>query len=1173
MTAETPIKKLNSSANSWLDRPVFHFWPSFSIEKLLVILIISLTLISRVYDLGARVMSHDEVNHVVPSFDLYEGRGYRYDPVTHGPFQFHMIAFSYFLFGDSDFSSRLPHALFGVAVVLFALFGWRRYLGRTGALVAGLFFMISPYMLFYSRYARNEIFIVFWGSLMLWTFLRYLEDGRKKWLILLSVITALHYADKATSYIFTAEALIFMAILFIVQVIKPKWKSEYLKTVFLVLAVITILVLSGVFALSLSSPRSAPSTTATTGETQVVADGVSRIPTLVGVSLAVLALVAALVVLALGAGFPLIRSLRSFDLVILQLTLILPLLSAAIIKVIGFDPLDYTQEGMVRSALVIVPMAIISVLGGLLWNRKVWIRCAVIFWSIFIVFYTTFFTQGDGFFVGLLGALGYWMSQQSVQRGTQPLYYYALVQIPIYEFLPAIGTVIALVIGLSRKLFISKPGEPFSPPEEEKSVSLEAEPEIVFEDNPILQQLSEPELPDETETEEELLPPVKKRGIFSDPPDTAGVNQPVPTLILLLFWSLISLIAFSLAGERMPWLTTHIALPLILCASFGVGYLLESTPWEEFSHKKGLLVFLLGILFIFAISAAMGSLLGTNPPFKGKELAQLTATSTFLLAFLATLASAGGLVFLLKEWKVSQILRLLLLSFLLILTAITFRASYRASFINYDYAKEFLVYAHATRDPKDILEQVETISARLYGSKDIPVAYDNDSLYPYWWYFRDYPNRKWYSDTPTKDLRDSPVILVGYDNYAKVEPVVGDDYYQFNYKRMWWPIEDYDNLTWNRFITDLKDPLMRSALWQIWFDRDYTLYAQATGRNNFTLSTWSPAAEMRMYVRKDIAAQIWEYGISPIPQEPKVNPYAAGTISLEADLILGAFDGLTLSGPKAIAVSPDGTLYISDTFNHRILHITSEGKLLHSWGGFADILSGSAPAGMFNHPYGIAVSAEGFVYVADTWNHRIQKFTAGGDFIIMWDTWTYGDVPDGFWGPRGIALDSDGNVYVTDTGKQRVVVFDSNGNYSTQFGGLGMTPGYFDEPVGIAVDNAGLVYVADTWNNRIQVIKPFSDHDNFSPYLSWDVDAWSSQSLENKPFLALNAQNHVLVTDPDWGRILQFDQNGNFLQLWGGFDNATLIGNASGVAVDTEGHVWITDATNNTLLRFSPPEK
>ena len=56
------------------------------------------------------------------------------------------------------------------------------------------------------------------------------------------MITALHYADKATSYIFTAEALIFLAILFIVQVIKPKWKSDYLKTIFLVLVVVLLFV-------------------------------------------------------------------------------------------------------------------------------------------------------------------------------------------------------------------------------------------------------------------------------------------------------------------------------------------------------------------------------------------------------------------------------------------------------------------------------------------------------------------------------------------------------------------------------------------------------------------------------------------------------------------------------------------------------------------------------------------------------------------------------------------------------------------------------------------------------------------------------------------------------------------------------------------------------------------
>jgi hypothetical protein len=69
-----------------------------------------------------------------------------------------------------------------------------------------------------------------------------------------------------------------------------------------------------------------------------------------------------------------------------------------------------------------------------------------------------------------------------------------------------------------------------------------------------------------------------------------------------------------------------------------------------------------------------------------------------------------------------------------------------ASFINYDNGKEFLVYAHADRGPKDILEQVEEISKRTVGEKKINVAYDNDSLYPFWWYFRDYPNKQWYTD-------------------------------------------------------------------------------------------------------------------------------------------------------------------------------------------------------------------------------------------------------------------------------------------------------------------------------------------------------------------------------------------------------------------------------------------
>ena len=79
------------------------------------------------------------------------------------------------------------------------------------------------------------------------------------------------------------------------------------------------------------------------------------------------------------------------------------------------------------------------------------------------------------------------------------------------------------------------------------------------------------------------------------------------------------------------------------------------------------------------------------------------------------------------------------------------------------------MYAHAARGPKDILEQVEEISQRITGGKNIKVAYDNDGLYPYWWYFRDYPNHLWYTDKPTRELQDYPLIISSDSTAGKME--------------------------------------------------------------------------------------------------------------------------------------------------------------------------------------------------------------------------------------------------------------------------------------------------------------------------------------------------------------------------------------------------------------------
>ena len=1188
------LSSQKTNRDAWLDKAVFSWWPALTIEKLLIILILALTIFTRFYDLGTRTMSHDEINHVVPAYTF---NTYVYDPVTHGPFQFHALALSYFLFGDSDFSARIPAALFGIGIVAFALFAWRRYLGRVGALAAGFLFLISPYILFYSRYTRNEVFIVFWGLVMLWLFLRYLEDGKHKWLYWLVFITAMHYADKATSFIFSAEALIFLALLFIADVLSKQWRDPKCKSLFrlaVMATLILLLVTLAVYMLHRTPTASQPALTdPTTGEPIQTFIINSSIPLLIAAGLTGLAVIFALYTLFSGYGWVNLSHLRSFDLIWLQLILILPLMSAIFLKLLGFDPTDYGQNGIIRSGIVFVILTLISLFLGMLWNRKVFLRSMAIFWGIFILFYTSIFTHGEGFFKGIVGALGYWMDQQAVERGTQPLYYYALVQVPVYEFLPAFGVIVAFFIGLKKKLFFASAEDPFAYatrpeteviPDPELDLDLDSDSDSGFEADQVEEQsldksqdIALVQTEEEEDVSETFSDPdgteVERPGflqkLFHDFPEVGGQARELPTLLLLVYWSIMSLMAFSVAGERMPWLTTHITMPMILTAGWALGYLIEHLDWQQLRQRLGWLVPVLLPVFLLAFGSLLGSVLGNNPPFQGKELLQLQATSTFLLALIGTVGTGIALIGLIKTWSGRTFAHLLLLAFFALLAIQTARTSWRAAFIDFDNARELLVYAHSTEDMKSTVYQIETISKRLYGDKSIKIAYDNDVRYPYWWYMRDYPNKFDFNSEISKTLQDYPIIVVGASNFARIEPVVRDDYYQYDYKRMWWPNEElYRNWTLQRVWDDLRDPAKRAALWKVWFNREYSDYARVFNNSGLMLATWSPADTARMFIRKDVAAKIWEFGISPKPAEPRVDPYAEGVRSYDPQLVISVAGDLTLNAPRDMATASDGSIYLADSRNHRIVHLNTHGLYLNAWGNYGNVMDGETPGGRFNEPWGIAVGPDGNVYVADTWNHRIQVFSPDGQFLRMWSAFEVAGTMDGFWGPRGIAVDKDNRVYVTDTGKQRVVIFDAEGNYLTQFGGLGLEVGKLDEPVGIDVDSDGKVYVADTWNNRIQIFEPDANKLQYTSVFFWEVDAWQSQSLDNKPFLALDGEGNILITDPDRGRVLVFDLQGKFQYLWGGFDNSYMMTTISGITIGRDGEIWVSDASNSSLLKF-----
>jgi sugar lactone lactonase YvrE len=792
---------------------------------------------------------------------------------------------------------------------------------------------------------------------------------------------------------------------------------------------------------------------------------------------------------------------------------------------------------MYNIAIFVIPMALLSVVIGLMWNRREWLINAAIFWGVFTVLYTSMFTNGAGFFTGLFGSLGYWLEQQGVQRGSQPWYYYALVQVPVYEYLPALGTWLAFIFA-GWAWLVSKANKPV---------------EVTVEENFAegLQVEQTADLPDEPSEEFEDVAPV---------------------FPLLGFWAITSMVAYSIAGEKMPWLTVHITLPAILCAAWAIGRLIDSIDWQVFKERRRWLVLVLLPVFLLGVLAALGSLLGGEPPFQGKELTDLQATSTFLTSLLVAVASGIGLFYLIKDWSAGQFSRLVLLYLLTFLAFLTARSAFLASYIIYDYANELLVYAHSAPGVKTALDQIEEISRRTTDGLGVVVAYDNATSYPYWWYLRNYPNARYYGADPTRSLRDVPLILVGDENFGKIEPIVANLYDRFDYIRLWWPNQDYFGLTWPRIQEALTNPEMRSALFQIWLNRDYTKYGQVLNKD-MSLPNWSPAARMRLYVRKDLISQLWNYGAPPAPEAVQADPFEGKHIVLSADTVIGApgTQPGQFQRPRDLAVAPDGSLYVVDTDNHRIQHLAPDGTVLQVWGSFGDATAGQAPGGTFNQPWGIGLAPDGSVYVADTWNHRIQKFTAEGEFVTMWGSFGQGERPDAFWGPRDVAVDANGNVFITDTGNKRVVIFDGQGQSINQFGSAGMSPGQLDEPVGIVIDKDSLVYVADTWNQRVQVFSQNEDG-SYSPFRSWDVQAWYGQSLDNKPYLAVDDQVSVFIADPEGYRILQFTAEGESVRSWGDFGaGLETFGMPASVAWDLNGGVWVTDAANGRIMHFTLP--
>jgi uncharacterized protein (TIGR03663 family) len=186
-------------------------------EAALWIGLLVIAILLRCIDLGHRAFHHDESQDAYFSFQVLKDFGaYEYNPLLHGPFRFFLTAFIFKVFGASDFTARLAPATMGTIVVVLPYL-LRHKLGRVAAFAAGVMFAIGPTFLYFSRFAREDIYLAAVVLGMIVAAFRFIENPRALTLSITTALAALSFAVKESGGVMVAILLAFAALAVVVQ--------------------------------------------------------------------------------------------------------------------------------------------------------------------------------------------------------------------------------------------------------------------------------------------------------------------------------------------------------------------------------------------------------------------------------------------------------------------------------------------------------------------------------------------------------------------------------------------------------------------------------------------------------------------------------------------------------------------------------------------------------------------------------------------------------------------------------------------------------------------------------------------------------------------------------------------------------------------------------------------
>ncbi len=267
-----------------------------------------------------------------------------------------------------------------------------------------------------------------------------------------------------------------------------------------------------------------------------------------------------------------------------------------------------------------------------------------------------------------------------------------------------------------------------------------------------------------------------------------------------------------------------------------------------------------------------------------------------------------------------------------------------------------------------------------------------------------------------------------------------------------------------------------------------------------------------------------------------------------------------LEYPRALTLGPGGAVYVANTADGRVDRFSGSGDFQRSFG-----FDGRLP-GQFISPGYLSASPDGGAGVPDIEGNRLMQF--GPDNALLATYGSVGTTPERVSRPQGIGFGGDFNATIADSGNDRLVHRQFYGDVLGVFGSPGSAPGQFDLPLGVAVGPGG-IYVADSVNDRVQLIGfDGMPRRTYGPSLNGGLsnELDSPRGVAISPangllYVASGASDRIVAIDPLTGlRVLMFGSTGS------GPGQLELPG---GIAIDAAGRVYVADINNHRVQRFS----